>query len=74
MLFGMFLMFVIMVGIEGLLLWLMWRKLAAHLKDNPQGVAALTEHLFVPLLGRNQPTSEDAKNDGSNYGKVADSE
>ena len=52
MLFGMLTMFVIETGCLGVIAWLLWRKLAAHLRDSPEGVAALTTHLFIPLLGK----------------------
>ncbi len=53
---GMVVMFVGIIGGEGILMWLIWKRLAAHLKDNPEGVAALTTHLFVPLLGKKAPS------------------
>ena len=55
---GMIVMFIALVGGEGILVWLAWRRLAQHLKENPDGVAALTSHLFVPLLGRKEIKEE----------------
>jgi hypothetical protein len=56
MLFGMFLMFVLMMAATGALLWLAWRRMGEHLRGNPQAVAeltsALTTHVFVPLMGK----------------------
>ena len=52
MVLGMLLMFILIAGGEGVVAWFVWRRMAAYLKDNPEGVAALTTHLFVPLLGR----------------------
>jgi hypothetical protein len=54
MILGMILMFIIETGCLGTVAWFAWLRLAAHLKDNPEGVAALTTHLFVPLLGKKQ--------------------
>ena len=51
MVLGMLLMFILIAGGEGVVAWFVWRRMAAYLKDNPEGVAALTTHLFVPLLG-----------------------
>ncbi len=50
--FGMFLMFVLMMGCLGLLGWFIWVRLGSHLRENPQGVTALSEHLFLPLMGK----------------------
>lgn len=52
MILGMILMFVIETGCLVVAAWLIWKRLAAYLKDNPEGVAALTTHLFIPLLGK----------------------
>jgi hypothetical protein len=51
MLFGMFLMFLLLTAGGGALMWLTWRRMAGHLKGNEEAVSALTKHLFVPLLG-----------------------
>lgn len=61
MFFGMFLMFVVMTAGEGVVAWLIWRRLAEHMKGNPEAVAALTTHLFVPLLGRKAAPAPEAK-------------
>jgi hypothetical protein len=49
---GMFLGAVLVAAVEGVLLWCVWRRLAEHLTENPEAVSALTNHLFVPLMGR----------------------
>jgi hypothetical protein len=54
MFLGMCLMLLLVLGAEGALVWLVWRRMAEHLKENPDAVAALTVHLFVPLLGRKE--------------------
>lgn len=45
-------MFIIETGYLGVLAWLAWNRLAAHLKENPKAVSALTNHVFIPLLGK----------------------
>jgi hypothetical protein len=52
MLFGMILAFALETAV--LLLIAIWlgRRIALHLKDNPTGVSALSENLWVPLLGK----------------------
>ncbi len=52
MLLGMALMFIMETGILAIIAWYAWRRIAAHLKENENGVAALTTHLFLPLLGK----------------------
>lgn len=54
MLLGMVLMFLIETGCLVTVAWFAWMRLAAHLRDNPVAVAALTTHLMVPLLGKKQ--------------------
>jgi hypothetical protein len=54
MLLGMFIMFVAMSGGAGIIIWLVWRRMAEHLKGNEEGVQALTRHLFVPLIGQKE--------------------
>ncbi len=54
MLLGMFIMFVAMSGALGIAGWLAWRRLAEHLKDNPEAVAAVAKHVFVPLLSEKE--------------------
>ena len=54
MIVGMILMFILETGCLGLAAWWIWTRLAEHLKDNPEAVAALTTHLFVPLLGKKE--------------------
>jgi hypothetical protein len=36
----------------GALLALALRRVAMHLKDNPEGVEAISKHVLVPILGR----------------------
>jgi hypothetical protein len=56
MIWGMILMFLMISLIEGVVAMCIWSRLAEHLTGNKEAVAALTTHLFCPLLGR--------KNDG----------
>jgi hypothetical protein len=58
MFLGMFVMFILMMAGGGGLAWLIWRRLAGHLKENPEAVAALTTHLFLPLLGKKEAPAE----------------
>jgi hypothetical protein len=52
MLFGMFLMFMLLAAGAGALTWFIWLRLGDHLKENEEGVRALTKHLLVPLMGK----------------------
>ncbi len=72
MLLGMFIMFVVMAGGAGIVTWLVWLRLAEHLKENHEAVSALTTHLFVPLLGRKEapraePGQEPKRGDDGNF-------
>jgi len=42
-------------ALYGALGCLAFRRVAAHLKDNPDGVRAVGEHVIIPLLGRKLP-------------------
>lgn len=56
----MFLIFVTFVLTTALYVglgFLAFRRVSRHLQENPAGVAALTEHLLIPILGR-KPESE----------------
>jgi len=64
MFFGMVLAFVLLAGGGGTLMWFTWRRIAEHLKENPDAVAALTVHLFVPLLGRKEAKKENQQGSG----------
>ena len=61
MLLGMALMFLLMIAAQGALAWLLWRRIAAYLQGNEEAVAALTKHLFMPLLGRKQEAKPEVK-------------
>ena len=42
------------------LLWLAWRRVAAYLRNNPEGARLLYEHVISPLLfGPAPPKAED---------------
>jgi len=44
--------FLFTTGLFGGLAWWACRRITHHLREHLEGVAALTTHLFVPLLGR----------------------
>lgn len=52
MFLGMFLMFFITTGGYGFLAYLAFRRVAAHLRNNPEGMKMVTQHVLMPLLGR----------------------
>ena len=47
--------FILTTVAYGVLIWFASRRLVAHLRDNPEAVAALSEHLIIPILGRKPP-------------------
>jgi hypothetical protein len=38
----------------GFVVWLVVRRIVEHLRNCPAGVAALSEHLFMPVIGKKQ--------------------
>jgi len=56
--------FLFTTGLFGGLAWWACRRITHHLRENPEGVAALTTHLFVPLLGRKPEEGQEAGSDG----------
>jgi hypothetical protein len=65
-LMGMLLSFGLLVLAEGLLVFLLWRRLAIHLRENPKAVTALTTHLLVPLLRLAKKKSDPHSGRGEN--------
>ena len=55
--FLMVLTFVMTTAIYGILVGLAFRRVLRHLQNNPEGVRAVTDHVLIPLLGR-QPDDE----------------
>ena len=53
MFFGMFLMFILMVGGMGWGAWVIGRRLIAHARENPEAAKAISEHIIAPLFGEN---------------------
>jgi len=49
--------FLLTTALYGFLLWLACRRISRHLQGNPEGVKAVTDHVLIPLLGR-QPDEE----------------
>lgn len=49
--------FLLTTALYGFLLWLAVRRVSRHLQGNAEGVKAVTDHVLIPLLGR-QPAGE----------------
>lgn len=47
-----FLGFVTATGCFAALSWFAWARVVRHLKGNPEGVAAFTSHVLLPLFGK----------------------
>ena len=61
---GFFVLFVgllALVGGVGVLVWLGGRKVVAHLRQEPQALPALVEHLVRPLLAGKEADPEPKK-------------
>ena len=44
--------FILTTGVYACLMWLACRRVAHHLRGNPEAVKAVTEHVLLPLLRR----------------------
>ena len=44
--------FILTTGVYASLMWLACRRVVHHLRGNPEAVKAVTEHVFLPMLGR----------------------
>jgi len=51
--------YVLTTAIYGLLGLLAFRKIACHLQNNPEAVKAVTNHVLLPLLLRQEDTKTD---------------
>jgi len=47
-----FLTFFLTTALYGFLLWLACRRVIKHLQGNAEGAKAVTDHVLIPLLGR----------------------
>lgn len=46
----------------GVLAWLMWRRVIAHMRRNPEAAKLIAEHVIAPLLtGGKEPKDEDKR-------------
>jgi hypothetical protein len=53
--------FVATTGIYSVLFILAFRRVARHLQGRPEAVEAVTEHVLVPLLGRQKDDADKKK-------------
>jgi hypothetical protein len=44
--------FILSVAVCACLVWRAGRRVAHHLRGNPEAVNAVTEHVLLPMLGR----------------------
>ena len=44
--------FMLTTGLHGLLAWLAFRRVVKHLQGNDAATKAVTDHVLIPLLGR----------------------
>jgi hypothetical protein len=52
MVFLMLVTFLLTTGLYGFLFWLAFQRVVNHLRGNPEGVKAVTDHVLLPALGR----------------------
>ena len=54
-----FFILLMMCGGIGVLVWLGWQRVAAHLKNHPEAARILAEHVITPLLvGEKEPENK----------------
>ena len=46
---------------SGRLAWLARQRIVNHLRENPQGVQAVTDHGLLPVLGKKPKEAKEAK-------------
>ncbi len=61
--FMMFVTFVVTLAAFAVLGWLGFRRIALHLRGNPEATKAVVEHVFIPLFGRKEEETEFEMND-----------
>jgi hypothetical protein len=44
--------FILTTSVYASLMWLACRRVVHHLRGNPEAVKAVTEHVLLPMLGR----------------------
>lgn len=44
--------FILTTGVYACLMWLACRWVAHHLRGNPEAIKAVTEHVLLPMVGR----------------------
>ncbi len=47
-----FVTFLLTTALYGTLAWLACRRVVGHLQGNPEAVKAVTDHVLLPMLGR----------------------
>jgi hypothetical protein len=64
-----FLSLAMLCGVLGILAWLGWRRIAAHLNNNPEARRLFAEHVVNPLLlgPKAQQPPPDAQDHGEQY-------
>ncbi len=61
MLFGTLFGFLLTIAGCGFLLWLGWRRIINHLKEDNEATEAFTKHVLIPVFGRkkSEPPKEE---------------
>jgi hypothetical protein len=52
--------------VSGRLAWLARQRIVNHLRENPQGVQAVTDHVLLPVLGKKPKEAKEAKPEPKN--------
>jgi hypothetical protein len=59
MFFVLFFLLLLLNGGVGVLVWLAWQRVSAHLRNNPEAARLVAEHVIAPLLtGHKEPKAE----------------
>lgn len=55
--------FLMTSALYGILAWLAFRKVSRHLQGNPEAIKSFSEHVLLPLLGRDREQDRAADTD-----------
>jgi hypothetical protein len=55
-------------GVVGVLVWLGWQRITAHMQQNPEAAKLVAEHVIAPLLMGGKKPEESPKEEQPNIG------
>jgi hypothetical protein len=56
-----FMLLLLFDGVVGVLVWLAWQRLTAHMRSNPEAARLIAEHVIAPLMTGEKESKPEAK-------------